>query len=200
MSTISASTTTTTAYKVTADTTGTLVLQTGATPTTAVTIDGSQNTTLAGTLTTSAKGIAKASLPAGSVLQVVNATYGSTTTINNSTLTAVGLSASITPTSATSKILVLVSYNARKQANNTYVQSVIYKNGSSLLSVTYGGAYTGGTVTNSTGYSASYLDSPATTSSTTYALYAASAANLTAIVFNPDAGDNCTMTLMEIAA
>jgi hypothetical protein len=43
MSTISASTTTTTAYKVAADTTGTLVLQTGATPTTAVTIDASQN-------------------------------------------------------------------------------------------------------------------------------------------------------------
>ena len=43
MSTISASTTTTTAYKVTADTTGTLVLQTGATPTTAVTIDTAQN-------------------------------------------------------------------------------------------------------------------------------------------------------------
>ena len=43
MSTISASTTTTTAYKVTADTTGTLVLQTGSTPTTAVTIDTSQN-------------------------------------------------------------------------------------------------------------------------------------------------------------
>jgi len=43
MSTISASTTTTNAYVVTADTTGTLVLQTGATPTTAVTIDTSQN-------------------------------------------------------------------------------------------------------------------------------------------------------------
>jgi hypothetical protein len=43
MSTISASTTTTTAYKVTADTTGTLVLQTGSTPTTAVTIDTAQN-------------------------------------------------------------------------------------------------------------------------------------------------------------
>jgi len=47
MSTISASTTTTTAYKVTADTTGTLVLQTGATPTTALTIDASQNVTFA---------------------------------------------------------------------------------------------------------------------------------------------------------
>jgi len=43
MSTISASTTTTTAYKVTADTTGVLTLQTGATPTTAMTIDTSQN-------------------------------------------------------------------------------------------------------------------------------------------------------------
>jgi hypothetical protein len=52
MSTISASTTTTTAYVVTADTTGTLVLQTGATPTTALTIDTSQNLTLAGTLST----------------------------------------------------------------------------------------------------------------------------------------------------
>ena len=51
MSTISASTTTTTAYKVTADTTGTLVLQTGSGPTTAVTIDGSQNVAFAGAIT-----------------------------------------------------------------------------------------------------------------------------------------------------
>jgi hypothetical protein len=43
MSKIKAGTTTTTAYQVEADTTGTLVLQTGATPTTAVTIDSSQN-------------------------------------------------------------------------------------------------------------------------------------------------------------
>jgi hypothetical protein len=54
MSTISASTTTTTAYKVTADTTGTLVLQTGATPTTAMTIDGSQNVTFAKGITVGA--------------------------------------------------------------------------------------------------------------------------------------------------
>ena len=43
MSTISASTTSTTAFKITTDTTGALVFQTGASPTTAVTIDGSQN-------------------------------------------------------------------------------------------------------------------------------------------------------------
>jgi hypothetical protein len=43
MSIVSCSTTTTTAYKVTADTTGTLVLQTGSTPTTAATFDANQN-------------------------------------------------------------------------------------------------------------------------------------------------------------
>ena len=52
MSTISASTTTTTAYKVTADTTGTLVFQTGGTPTTAVTIGSDQSATFAGAVNT----------------------------------------------------------------------------------------------------------------------------------------------------
>ena len=50
MSTIKSSTTTTTAYSVSADTTGTLVIQTGATPTTAVTVGTDQSVTLAGTL------------------------------------------------------------------------------------------------------------------------------------------------------
>lgn len=65
MSTISASTTTTTAYKVTADTTGTLVLQTGATPTTALTIDTSQNSAFAGTIRMAAYTVA--TLPAAGV-------------------------------------------------------------------------------------------------------------------------------------
>jgi len=47
MSTIKSSTTTTTAYSVEADTTGALVIQTGATPTTALTISSAQVVTLA---------------------------------------------------------------------------------------------------------------------------------------------------------
>jgi len=47
---ISAGTTTNTAYNVNADTSGSLALATGSGPTTAVTIDSSQNTTLAGSL------------------------------------------------------------------------------------------------------------------------------------------------------
>jgi hypothetical protein len=56
MSTISASTTSTTAYVVTADTTGALVLQTGATPTTAVTISSAQVVTLANALAVASGG------------------------------------------------------------------------------------------------------------------------------------------------
>jgi hypothetical protein len=56
MSTISASTTTTTGFVVTSNTTGTLVFQTGATPTTAMTIDSSQNVCM-GTTTPSAGAI-----------------------------------------------------------------------------------------------------------------------------------------------
>jgi hypothetical protein len=47
MSTIKSSTTTTTAYQVVADTTGALVIQTGATPTTALTVSSGQVVTLA---------------------------------------------------------------------------------------------------------------------------------------------------------
>ena len=50
MSTIKSSTTITTAYSVEADTTGALVIQTGATPTTAVTVGTDQSVTLAGAL------------------------------------------------------------------------------------------------------------------------------------------------------
>jgi len=53
MSTIKSSTTTTTAYQVVADTTGALVIQTGATPTTAVTIGSDQSVTFAGAVSLS---------------------------------------------------------------------------------------------------------------------------------------------------
>jgi hypothetical protein len=69
MSTISASTTSTTAYVVTADTTGALVLQTGATPTTAITIDTSQNVGI---------GVTSIATPSASrkALQISNSTNG----------------------------------------------------------------------------------------------------------------------------
>ena len=73
MSTISSSTTSSTAYKVAADTTGTLVFQTGATPTTAVTIDGSQNVLVGGT---TQYGAAKITISNGGAYLALNSTSG----------------------------------------------------------------------------------------------------------------------------
>ena len=82
MSTISASTTTTTAYVVTADTTGALVLQTGATPTTAVTIDTSQLVGI-GTTTPSPYGGALVVRKANTGQGVTNATAQFSDAVNS---------------------------------------------------------------------------------------------------------------------
>ena len=110
----------------------------------------------------------------GKVLQVVNATYSTTTTIASTTKTDTGLSASITPTANTSKILVLVSQHIwvnndteRIQGGGVYLVrgSTEIWNGSDQLSwhnfgsgfMQYGALWT-----------LHYYDSPAATSSTTY--------------------------------
>jgi len=117
-SSISAGTTSSTALVATADTTGALQLATN-NGTVAVTLDTSQNATFAGTLTTAAKGIAKASLPAGSIVQV--ATYatgavatGTTTipwddTIPQITEGTEFMTLAITPTSATNILIIQVT-------------------------------------------------------------------------------------------
>jgi hypothetical protein len=49
-------------------------------------------------------------LGSGAVLQVVNATYSTYTSSSSSTFADTGLTASITPSATSSKILVIVSY------------------------------------------------------------------------------------------
>jgi hypothetical protein len=65
MSTIKSSTTLTTAYSVEADTTGALVIQTGATPTTAVTVSSAQVVTLANALPVASGGTGATTAAAG---------------------------------------------------------------------------------------------------------------------------------------
>ena len=86
MSTISASTTTTTAYKVAADTTGTLVLQTGATPTTAVYIDTSQNVGVGVTPSAWGSGWRGLNIGSGSgIANTANTIYSSSNGYNDGT-------------------------------------------------------------------------------------------------------------------
>ena len=100
---------TTAGLELTPDTSGVLNIQSGGSTKIAVTSAGVAVT-----------GLSKASLPTGSVLQVVNATYSTYTTTSSSTFADTGLTATITPTSATSKILVLLNVNGvAKETGNT---------------------------------------------------------------------------------
>ena len=141
----------------------------------------------------------------GSVLQVVNST--TSTQVSNATNTYVdtGLTATITPKFATSKILVLVSQNGvqKNSANaNNMVDIIIARNGTGILPANMAGtlAETGTTLQNSVTASCSYLDSPATISATTYKTQFASRNN-TASVFVQWANVSTSfITLLEIAA
>ena len=153
----------------TADTSGVLALQSNGT--TALTTSGA-NVTVAGTLTTAAQSIAKASLPTGSILQVVNGAYNTATSNSTTTYVDTGLTATITPTSATSKILVVVHqadpYKSVGDANSA-VNIRLVRNSTTIETFGLGNCYTGTSLQNNgTTISTSVLDSPATTSATTY--------------------------------
>lgn len=117
-----------------------------------------------GTVLTSAS---NTNFPAGSVVQVVNAVTGTQVSTTGGTLVDTNLTASITPSSSSNKILVLVNQFGGKDANCAY-----------KLRLFRGATDIGGSdyvmFTNTTlnvqglSYSLAVLDSPSTTSSTTY--------------------------------
>jgi hypothetical protein len=184
--------------KYSADSSGVLALQTNGT--TAVTVDASQNTTLAGTLTTSSRGIAKASLPTGSVLQVINATTSTPVTNNTSTVVTTGLTASITPLFSTSKILVIASVaGISKFTNNTGALLQLFRDAVNICGFGFTAGANDSANTSTFAQTTNFLDSPATTSSTTYAVYFGSQQNNAGILVQQN-GDASTITLMEIAA
>ena len=143
----------------------------------------------------------------GSVLQVV---YGSTTTqveASYSSATDLGLSASITPTSSSSKILVLVSANGLGTRNNaTYWDGYLIRGSTNIGGFSnYIDSYTGGSYGTYFCASMCVLDSPATTSSTTYKLQGIRRVGSDNCIFNITTGNAgvgtiSTITLLEIAA
>ncbi len=186
--------TTTNGVVIQPDNSGSLVLQTN-NGTTALTIDTSQN------ITTTNK-LAVASMPTGSVVQVVQGTYGTQTQTSSSTFSDTGLTASITPSSSSNKILIFISHaGCLKYSTNTSIGMRILRNSTSIHD--FGGrtGLTDGTIANEVGTMATmYLDSPATTSSTTYKTQYKSNNNTGfALLQDENAGAVVsTITLMEI--
>ena len=137
----------------------------------------------------------------GKVLQVVNATYSTQVSTTSASYTSSGLTASITPTSASSKILVIFSAQVFLTSATATSKFQLYRNGSSVRPFEYT-AYAG-TSPLMTYPTCLYLDSPSTTSSTAYTVYFNSNSGSINVIFNyTDANGTpvSTITLMEIAA
>lgn len=140
----------------------------------------------------------------GKVLQVVYASTGTTATNSSSTFADTGLTATITPSSASSKILCLVNQcGIMKQTGNTGVAVQLVRGASEIIRFSQTAGFTSSTARNDVGtVSTSFLDSPATTSATTYKTRFASHTNV-AVAYVQVSGsseDSSTIVLMEIGA
>jgi hypothetical protein len=139
---------------------------------------------------------------AGKVLQVVQGTSGAQATTTSGNWDSTGLTASITPTSSSSKILVLVSGGMEGGAGGSGDQSIgfkVYRGASSIEASTKGKViYALPNIYVPINFIA--LDSPATTSSTAYTLYFKRISGDTTASFCRDSLETANIVLMEIAA
>ena len=137
-----------------------------------------------------------ATLPAGSVVQVVS---NFTTTDVNTTSTSfvsTGLSASITPSSTSSKVFVIVS-SPSWYCDNNNAYATVFRDTTNIGNGDYGlmQVYVGAAYAPST---TQVMDSPSSTSSLTYTVHLRCTSATITYVSYPTYG-HFTITLMEIA-
>jgi hypothetical protein len=169
-------------------------------PATAGSVSDSYIVDVSASKLTGSRTIPKGTMPAGSVLQVVSASTTTNTSTTSSSFVAVtNLTASITPSSATSKIFIQVNMNLYGATTNSEAVMTIYKAGVDLTSGNgFADVYAGSTDIIQQAPML-YLDSPATTSSTTYAVYFKRTQG-TGTIQSSLRGTTNSITLMEIAA
>ena len=165
------------------------------------------NTQLTGTLiasqiasvnaTTATSGtLPTARLPAGTVVQVVSANTTTSTSTSSTSFVATNLAATITPISASNKILILVAGGAIRAGSGNQIYITVYRGATNLGNANRGLSQMNGNASNDYTPALSYYDGPATTSPTTYTVYVATSSST--VNFEVDTVP-CTMTLMEIA-
>lgn len=137
----------------------------------------------------------------GKVLQVVASTYGTQTTSATNTYVDTGLTATITPTSATSTILVLIDHNGcQKETNDTGLNVRLVRGATTVSTFCVSAGDTQDSGRNGFGsVSFAYSDSPATTSATTYKTQLASNGNNATVSVQRNSSVS-SIVLLEIGA
>ena len=152
---------------------------------------------------TNCTGVVASALPAGSVLQVVHFGYSANASNSTTTFADTGVTATITPSSASSKILILISMIGLEKGNGVGANSHAFQilRGATIvrLYANYVG-YTASATSNLYTSAFNYLDSPASTSALTYKVQFKNmvAAAVVICQSNSSLGDQSTITLMEI--
>jgi hypothetical protein len=137
------------------------------------------------------------------ILQVVQGTTSTAATNATSTYADTGLTATITPQSSSSKILVLVNQvGGDKNVLNTQnaISLRLMRGASQIALIAHSAGYTN-TLLNLrvATMSTAYLDSPATTSATTYKTQFMCISNASGVSVQIG-GDLSTITLLEVSA
>jgi hypothetical protein len=162
-------------------------------------VDGTTGITFPSTIS----GVSPTQQYSGRVLQVVSFSNGTQLASSSTSWVATALTASITPTASTSKILIMALGGSLDNNPGTNAQCYlsIFRNSSTNLGNATSGMvqiYTSGSTRVQAPASLGYVDSPATTSATTYTVYLKTNGAST-MYYNVDATIS-TMVLQEIAA
>jgi hypothetical protein len=134
----------------------------------------------------------------GKVLQVIAGTHATEVSTTSSSYVTTNITASITPSATSSKILIIANTTGRKETAASNGNYTIFKGASDLDGTGNGFARlrddAGGLFCNAP---IVHLDSPSTTSSTTYTMYMKSSAGS---VFSSTSNSPSTIILMEIGS
>lgn len=132
------------------------------------------------------------------VVQIVQGTYGTQSSTSSTSYVDTGLSASITPTSASNKVLIFINipdvYN--NDAQNRIYLNIVRSSTQIVEFVKHGNYRGGGQGLVTFGGATSYLDTPATTSATTYKVQIKTNTSSAFWCFD---NSTATITLMEIS-
>jgi hypothetical protein len=133
------------------------------------------------------------------VVQIVAATYDTGTSNSTTTYADTGLTATITPTSASNKILVIWNQGGlQKTATNASSELELkLMRGATQIAAAFAGLTATALNNNPGNVGASILDSPATTSATTYKSQFRNGVNAASVVVQYNAGTS-SLILMEV--
>ena len=136
---------------------------------------------------------------AGAILQVVYGYDNSQITNNTSTYADTGLSATITPSSTSNKILVLASQACNQKSGNNYFRMRLLRNSTEIAKIDDGAGYTNNGNDNIVGtIGCSLMDTPVDTNAHTYKLQFMTPSNSALVLVNCNNALS-TMLLMELA-